>query len=109
MARVTRLGHPNVSGGEPVRAAGEIRWSPQRRKWVINNESGRYGNFILDGAFSPTPNNLRAAAALIQNAGFRERFELEYFPPRTWAQQQRNLPGLPGGPPAPILLREQFE
>jgi Flp pilus assembly pilin Flp len=62
--RPARLGHPTLSGGEPARIGGEIRFDPQTGRPVINNLSGRYSNHPDRGALQ-----LEAAAQRFREAG----------------------------------------
>jgi len=62
--RPARLGHPTLSGGDPARIGGEIRFDPQTNRPVINNLSGRYSNHPDRGAAQ-----LEAAAQRFREAG----------------------------------------
>ena len=57
---VPRTGHPNVTGGQAARVAGELNY--RNGRWAIDNNSGRYGS-------GTTLENVESAAELLRQSG----------------------------------------
>lgn len=65
-------GHPNLTGANPARIAGEIRYSEESKHFIINAQSGRYSKqYAIDNI----PHYLEGARLLWQIIFPEEKFE----------------------------------
>ena len=69
--RVPRTAHPNLTEGGPARMSGELNYDPDTGKWIMDNNSGRYGG-------GRSPENLDAAGDLLRGTGTDAPIETNY-------------------------------
>jgi hypothetical protein len=68
------LGHPTLTDGLPARIAGELKYDDVRKKWIINQSSGRYTWPYKDRGIEQLSN----AAELFNKYGLD--VEIEFLP-----------------------------
>lgn len=99
-----KCGHPNLTLGQPARMSGEIYYDTALKRFVMDNDSGRYGFQI-----TRRRSHLEAARALLALVGCHDpqgrriRPLLRWIPPRDgkrYREMDRKRPVLKGAPPS---------